>query len=502
MFAPTAAQTNAQRLDRQQYAANTIVGGNFTDILQNSKAMTIRQILLIIFFSIGQLGFGQSKFQKIDVYLDSIYKIGGFDGNILIADKGKVVYKKSVGYANDSLKIKLKDNSVFYLASVSKQFIATSIVMLKEKGLLNYDDKIIKYIPELSNYDNITIRNLLTHTSGLPDYWEVIDTLKIQPKKHNNNTLITTFSKLKPKLLFEPNTKWEYSNTGYDLLTCIIERITGMSINNYLQKTIFKPLKMNSTMAYKGREENKKMPNYAYGYQYSDSLKKYEIGIENLSIDKYAWCDEFIGAGGINSTTLDLLKWDRALYTNKLFSNASKKVMFTSLVLSDSNKTNYGFGWMIEDNGVYGNIVKHTGGYSGYYTIFERHIQNDKTIIILLNHLNNKTESHIDDLRKLVYDIEPIKYIKLDKESTEQFAGDYKNDEGKLRKIVYENGKLFRVIDDSEKVELRPISKTKFQAMNAFPDVFYEFVIKDKKVEKYVLTQPERRLIIEYIREK
>ena len=129
----------------------------------------MKSTILMIFLLIGQITYGQEHITKMDSLLTSMYKNGILNGNILIAEKGKVIYKKSFGFTNDSTKEKLNEHSIFELASISKQFTATAIVILKEKKKLNYDDKMSKYIPELSYYDNITIRHLLNHTSGLPD---------------------------------------------------------------------------------------------------------------------------------------------------------------------------------------------------------------------------------------------------------------------------------------------------------------------------------------------
>ena len=462
----------------------------------------MKLITTITLLLIGQLAFGQQgNVQNIDSFLTSLYINGNFNGNVLIAEKGEVIYKKSFGFSNETTKEKLNDSSIFELASVSKQFTAMAIVILKEKGKLDYEDKISKYIPELSNYSNITIRNLLNHTGGLPDYMEIMDSVFDKNKIATNEDIISTFEKLKPQVLFEPNTKWEYSNTGYALLASIIEKVSGMSYVDYLLTAIFKPLKMTNTFVYRRRFAPKKVANYVYGYVYSDSLKKYLLPDDLAETKMVVWLDGVVGDGTVNSTVIDLLKWDRALSSDKLISEESKTEIFTSSELNDKSKTDYGFGWFIQDNGVYGNLVKHTGGWPGYMTLIERQTQNDKTIIVLLNHINDNTSIPITDLRKMLYNIELIKFIELKPEETEKFAGEYKNSKGKIVKLIYENGILYRKMDQGEKFELKAISKTKFQMMGLEPDVFYEFVITDNKVEKYIMTQPEMKVVKELIRQ-
>ena len=202
---------------------------------------------------IGHFTFGQDRIQKIDSILNSLYSKEKINGNFLIAEKGKIIYSHSFGLANETTKDKLNENSIFELASCSKQFTAMAIMILKEKGKLSLDDKIIKYIPELSDYNGVTIRNLLNHTGGLPDYMELMDSLFDKSKIANNKDIIQIFSKYQPKILFEPNTKYEYSNTGYALLASIIEKASGLTYADYLSKTIFKPLKMKNTFVYTRR---------------------------------------------------------------------------------------------------------------------------------------------------------------------------------------------------------------------------------------------------------
>ena len=314
--------------------------------------------------------------------------------------------------------------------------------------------------------------------------------------------MIDLFAKLKPKVLFEPNTQWQYSNTGYALLASIIEKVSGVSYGAYLDKVIFKPLNMTNTLVYTRRIAPKKVSNYAYGYVYSDSLKKYVLPDDLNATKMVVWLDGIVGDGTVNSTVIDLLKWDRALYEDKLISKESKKEMFTQAELNDKTKTDYGFGWFIQDNGVYGNLVSHSGGWPGYMTMIERHIQNDKTFIALLNYSNDSTFIPISDLRRMIYNIAPNTYIRLKKEEVEKFAGDYKNAKGKIANVILENDTLFRMADDGEKFELKPITKTKFQVMRYSPDVFYEFVMKDTAVEKFIVTQPELKVERESIKVK
>lgn len=402
--------------------------------------------ITIAILLIGQLAFGQDRVKKIDSLLNSIYATKKINGNFLIAEKGKVIYKQSFGYANEETKEKLNENSVFELASCSKQFTAIAIMILKEKGKLNLDDDIKKYIPELTIYKGITIRNLLNHTGGLPDYMEIMDSLFDKSKIATNKDIIDIFSRQQPKILFEPNTKYEYSNTGYALLASIIEKVSGSNFADFLNKNIFKPLQMENSFVYTRRLLPKKISNYAFGYVYSDSLKKYLLPDEFTETKMVIWLDGIVGDGCVNSTVNDLLKWDRALYTNKLLSPSGMKEVFEVATLKDKSKTKYGFGWGIEENTDFGKILSHSGGWPGYVTYIDRHVTNDKTIIILQNHSDVTTP--IKSIRSILYNKPlPLKKVRkeivLPIEQVNKFVGTYEIEKDVEIKISLDKDQLF-----------------------------------------------------------
>ncbi len=389
---------------------------------------------------------GQDRIMKIDSLLTDMHANNTLNGNILIAEKGNVIYKKSFGFANEATKQKLNENSIFELASCSKQFTAMAIMMLKEKGKLNLEDPISKFIPELANYKNITVRNLLNHTSGLPDYMELMDSLYDKSKIATNKDIIVLFNQVKPKVLFDPNVKYEYSNTGYAFLASIIEKASGQTYGDFLKSHIFKPLKMTNSFVYTRRFAPKKIDNYAFGYIYSDSLKKYELPDSLTETSMVIWLDGIVGDGCVNSTVNDLLKWDRALYSNQLISNEGMNELFQVATLNDKSKTNYGFGWGIEENPDFGKITSHSGGWPGYVTYIDRHISNDKTIIILQNHEN--VSIPVKSIRNILYN-KPLPQkkirteIKLPIEQLKSYVGIYEIVKDIELKIMLDNGQLF-----------------------------------------------------------
>ncbi|WP_052143778.1 serine hydrolase [Wocania ichthyoenteri] len=361
------------------------------------KSIKSTTTLLLLMLSLAV--FSQDRIQKIDSIFSNLYSTNKFNGNILIAEKGNIIYKKSFGLANEDSKEKLNENSIFELASSTKPFTAMAIMILKEQGKLKIDDKITKHLPELSNYDNITIRNLINHTGGLPDYMSLMNTTWNKNKIATNKDVIKTLKELNPNGLFEPNTKVEYSNTGYVLLATIIERASGQTYANFLDATIFKPLKMTRTFVYNRILSPRKINNYASGYIYVDG--KYILPNDFDRTKFVIWLDGIVGDGSINSTTIDLLKWDRALYSNTLVSKKSMEDIFNNGTLNDGTLTKHAFGWRVLETEPFGKIARHSGGWPGYVSYIERNLDNDKTVIILQNHYNRTMPKQ--EIRNILY---------------------------------------------------------------------------------------------------
>jgi len=454
--------------------------------------MNCRILLLIVLCSLSKIVSAQSgKIRQLDSLITNVYRSGEFNGNILVAEKGKIIYEKSFGLANEKTKKKLNVATTFELASVSKQFTAMGIVQLQKEGKISYDDLVSKYIPELKIYEEVTIQNLLTHTGGLPDYMDLMMAEKgDKTNSITNNDVIIFFYKFQPKRDFDPGEKFEYSNTGYIFLATIIERVSGKSFEEYLKEKIFIPLGMTNTFVYRSRYQPKKLSNYALGYIYSDSLKRKILPDEEGKNSPYVYLDGMFGDGMINSNLKDLLKWDRALYENNIINDEDKKLIFSSHKIKDTLETNYGYGWFIRHDGLYGKTVSHTGRWAGYLTLFERDIDNDKTIIILQNNETKITE----DIRLIGVNVHKILYgqpiekpLIISEEKLKRYSGTYTYDNGKESKIYYEFGRLWT----NSEFQLKPITDTKFIVIGFRPEVTYEFILsKNNEVEKVRIQQP------------
>ncbi|AQW89931.1 beta-lactamase family protein [Elizabethkingia anophelis] len=445
--------------------------------------------VIILFIAVSSFVYGQKE-KKLDSLFTSLYAAKEFNGNVLVAEKGKVIYEKSFGLANEKTQQKLDKNTVFELASVSKQFTAMGIVQLEKEGKLSYNDPLTKYFPELSFYKPITIDNLLHHTSGLPDYMSLFDKNWDKKKFATNKDVVEMLAKYKPELLFVPGDKYEYSNTGYALLGLIIEKVSKQSYGDYLNKKIFKPLGMANTRVYRSRYKPEKISNYALGYVV-DSLGNKKL-LDDLGKEYYTYyLDGIVGDGMVNSTTGDLLKWDRALYGDKLVNQKDKDLIFSSIVTKDNKDTRYGYGWAIDTKYPFGKIANHSGGWAGYITFIERDLDYDKTIIILQNNDSEAASSPVKQLRNILYDIKPIK---VDLATLQKYSGKYTKKNSKTFEVFFENNKLYVPLNPQVKLELEAISTNKFKVRDFSPDVFYEFKILDDGSIKCNMSQPAHNM--------
>ncbi len=392
-----------------------------------------------------------SKAKLMDDFVTAQSKIFKFNGNVLVAENGEIVFQKSYGYSDFDTKRMLNDSSVFELASISKQFTATGILLLLDKGKLKLTDSLRQFFPELP-YHNITIYHMLTHTSGLPDYMEVVMEKWDKSKVAFNNDVIQILAKEKLPIIFDPGTQWEYSNTAYMILASIIEKVSGQSFKEYMATNVFQPLGMKNTRVYNTRRSLKDtIPNYAYGYIYNDSLMKHILPDNDPNQNFVIYMDGIQGDGIINSTTGDLLKWDRAVKNHTLLAEATQKEMLKGQSLSDTlNQSYYGFGVGISQTDL-GNLISHSGGWPGYTTFLARNPDNDQTYIVLSNN-NSNSPGISNGLQHIMADKEVVmpyehKKIGLDSLALEPLTGTYKDKneikierEGSTLKMVLSNG--------------------------------------------------------------
>ncbi|WP_160292054.1 serine hydrolase [Pedobacter lusitanus] len=440
--------------------------------------------------------------KKLDTLFQTLVQQNAFSGSVLVADHGKPIYQKSFGYTNQDTKVPIDKNTMFELASIAKQFTAMAIVQLHQKGKLKYEDTLKRYFPELP-YSDITINDLVHHTSGIPDFlgWgaKEVDITKI----NFNKDILESLQKNKVKTLFKPGVNTAYSNTNYVLLALIAEKVSGIDFATYLRKNIFGPLNMMHTQVYGQRYAKNKINNYAYGYIYDPIKDKYLL---SDSTEKYQlFFDGVAGPYGISSTAEDLLKWDQALYTEKLANKQEIKNVFAPYLLKDGKPAElmgfpYGFGWMInEPQGFY----LHTGGYPGYATLIVRYFKN-QTVIVLMNNYNRiniyELGFNIENIiNNREYAIPEVKksatVLSVTAEKLVKFAGEYRSkDSPDFRfTIVNKDNQLYAQLTGQSSYKVYPETQNTFfyTAVEA-KIVFAED--KNGRVVKLTLKQNGREL--------
>jgi CubicO group peptidase (beta-lactamase class C family) len=301
---------------------------------------------------------------------------------------GHLIKASGYGYANVELRVPVSAASIFQSGSVAKQFTATAVMMLVQEGKLALDDPLSKYFTQARTAParNVTIRQLLTHTSGIPDIFGETDETTYTKgildfrRDYTEEELLRTYLAL--KLDFAPGDQWRYSNTGYEILGFLIRRVSGEFYGDFLQKRIFGPLAMTSTRII---SEEDIIPNRVNGYRIiGGELKNQEWIAPSLNTT---------ADGGLYTNVVDLAKWDAALYTDQLLPRAARAQMWTPVRLNSGKTYPYGFGW--ELGAVNGHpLIWHTGSNQGFWISISRYAQDHLTIIVL----TNLDESHSSTL--------------------------------------------------------------------------------------------------------
>ena len=370
---------------------------NLIFMISFAKGLSLFAVLL--FLLIG-LSYAQQKKQSaVSEIVHTVFDENDqFNGVILIAKNGKVLDEEAFGVRDFETHVPLKTTDIFELASVSKQFTAMIIMQLALQGKLNYDDEVERYIQ--MPYKKITIRQLLNHTSGLPDYQAIMDAHWDKSKIADNNDIIKYLNQYAPPALFAPGEKYEYSNTGYVLLASIAEKSSGRDFTEMLRTLIFNRFEMKNSDLRTPAEKHS-LSNLAYGHIKTAS-GEYKKADSFPSSNYTIWLGHREGPGRISSTAQDLLKWDRALYDKTFFSDAMQKEAFKPAVLNDQKISPYGFGWELLNDEKLGRIVQHSGDNPGYKTEIVRYIDADRTIILLCNNAHEKFEQLLSALKKYV----------------------------------------------------------------------------------------------------
>jgi CubicO group peptidase (beta-lactamase class C family) len=339
--------------------------------------LPFKPALILLFFVVTSFGQNGST-TAIDDYVRtemSKQKIPGLA--LAIVKNGQIVLARGYGLSNVEHQVSVKPETIFQSGSVGKQFTATAIMMLVEEGKVGLDEKISKYLGEVPEaWNDMTVRHLLTHTSGLTDYPDDFDFRR----DYNEEELLKRAQAIKPA--FKPGEKWQYSNIAYLTLGILIHKVTGQFYGDFLQDRVFKPLGMTSTRII---SEADIIPNRAAGYR-----------IEKDQLKNQNWVSPTLNTtadGALYFNVLDMAKWDAALYGETLLKQTSLRQMWTPVKLNNKKTYDYGFGWGVAQiNGH--RLIEHGGAWQGFTTYIGRYID-DKVTVIALDNLSGANPGKI-----------------------------------------------------------------------------------------------------------
>lgn len=323
-------------------------------------------LLLLLMTPLPAIAENEFPTQAVDALMER-YAGDAPGASVLVLHDGVPVLRKSYGLANREERVSATPATNYRLASVTKQFTATAIMLLAEEGRLSLDDGVRKWLPSLPASANaITLRNLLTHSSGLIDYEDVMPA-DFSGQLHDADVL--RLLETQDRTYFPPGSGYRYSNSGYALLALIVERTSGKAFPEFLQLRVFRPLCMTHTLAFV--EGGPAIADRAYGY--SESANGWKRTDQSTT-------SAVLGDGGIYSSIDDLAKWDAALYDDRLLSEESRELMFAPHVVTDQPEIRYGFGWRIT-----GETLWHSGESIGFRNVIVRYPQRRLTVIVLTN---------------------------------------------------------------------------------------------------------------------
>jgi CubicO group peptidase (beta-lactamase class C family) len=312
--------------------------------------------------------------KAVEDFYDSALDHPSFNGSFLVAKNGQIIFERYKGFSDLSKKDSLTHKDAFHIASVSKTFTAMAILKLYEEGRLQLSDTLGRFFPNFP-YPGVTVKMLLSHRSGLPNYAYYLEKHKWDKRvRVTNEDVLQTLYTYHPNLDFISGKRFAYCNTNYVLLSLIVERISGLAYKDYLKSTFFDPLEMQDTYVYTQADSARAMPSYEYNGR--------KWGFDFL--------DLVYGDKNVYSTVRDLLKWDQALYSDKFFKQSTLDSAFAPYSFEKPGVRNYGLGWRMLCYPTGKKIIYHNGWWHGNNSVLTRLVQDSATIIVLGNKRNNR----------------------------------------------------------------------------------------------------------------
>lgn len=389
---------------------------------------------------------------RMDAFLSSIYKPGEPGAAVLVKKNGRILLRKGYGLADMELGVPIAPDMVFRLGSITKQFTAVGILKLAEQGKLSLDDDVTAFLPGYPTGGKaVTLKRLLTHTSGLVSYTDLPEWLPLRRKDMSLEELVDLF-KDKPAE-FSPGERWQYCNSGYVLLGAVIEKVSGMTYAEFVRKEIFEPLEMRHSDY---DSPTRIIPRRIGGYQ------KGNEGYENAP---YLSPTQPYAAGALLSSVDDMTVWIESLLAGRLIKRETLEKAFTPGILNNGRTTGYGYGWFIST--YHGRrIIEHGGGINGFITAMLFAPEDGVSVILLTNAIGDGRDPEADAFRLAALAlgdpyVDPAPVV-LEEKDLEPLVGVYVNERGVDRFITREGGRLFAQRAGGAKYELFPLSADEY----------------------------------------
>ncbi len=415
---------------------------------------------------------------------------GCFNGTWLYAENGEIVSKGACGFRDADNTLPMREDSIFEMASVTKMFTATAVMLLVREGKLSLDDPYGKYFPEYP-YPEVTLRHLLTHTSGMPEDFDterwVVPVLEKEHRIPANSEMLRFIRESGEVLACAPGEKFRYTDVGYTLLAEAVERVSGVRFEDYLKQHIFEPAGMKDSGIFHTRRDGRPSD------RFTRNMVLESGGFVPSELSK---CDGayVVGSDGLNgcdylyTTIFDMLAWDRALREEKILTRAEQSIMFTPGQLNSGEAAGadeeevgdegYGLGWCVQNDPAFGLIVNHSGGMPGLETWFEHFVDEDRMLVILncRDPEDGKAfDAFFNGMRAVARDREPgpirtVEELALrepDRSDWKSFCGkyDFACWDFRIDEVFLQDGELYLKLfykDDCSTLKLYPLGEKRF----------------------------------------
>ena len=417
------------------------------------------------------------------------YAKGSFNGTWLYAENGKIVSKGAYGFRDAEEKLPMQEDTIFEMASITKMFTATAVMLLVREGRLGLDDEYTKFFPDYP-YPGVTVRHLLTHTSGMPDDFEtgtwVCPAWENEKRIPPCSEILRFIRESGEEASHAPGETFRYTDIGYCLLANLVEKLSGIGFEDFLRKNVFEPAGTKDSAIYHTRRDGRPSDRFARNMVLEDSGSYVPSDVSEETASYVVGSDGLNGCDYLYTTIFDMLAWDRALREEKVLTREEQMVMFTPVKLNngedylDEDGEGYGFGWGIVNDEEHGLIVSHSGGMPGLETWFEHFVDEDRTLVIL----NCRDYSDIrafvgfwDGMRAIAAGKEPdpitcledITIQNPDKSKWESFCGKYEHPDESgfiIDEVFIKDGELYANAIDDEGDDLTfrlyPIGENEF----------------------------------------